>query len=106
MVLKVFDKLPLFEQENAQVFFEITIGNQDDSDIQSGKVIMELFTKQVPKTAENFRALCAGDKGPGLTYHGNIFHRIIKGFMCQGGDITRSNGTGGVSIYGDKFEDE
>lgn len=69
-------------------------------------MVFELFPKHVPKTAENFRCLCTGEKGAELCYRGNIFHRIIKDFMMQGGDITNQNGTGGLSIYGKKFADE
>ena len=102
----MFDKLPAFDLENSQTYFDIEVGNPEDEDKKKGRVVFEVFTKKVPKTAENFRAICTGEKGDGLHYKGNFFHRVIGGFMAQGGDITNQNGTGGKSIYGEKFADE
>lgn len=84
---------------NPRVYFDITA---DGAPL--GRVIFELRADIVPKTAENFRALATGEKGFG--FKGSVFHRIIPRFMLQGGDITKGNGTGGKSIYGEKFADE
>nr|CCA14567.1 cyclophilin putative [Albugo laibachii Nc14] len=93
---------------NPTVFFDISIDGK-----AAGRIEFELFADDVPRTAENFRVLCTGEKkeliqGHNKPYHykGNVFHRIIPGFMCQAGDITKCNGTGGASIYGEKFADE
>ena len=92
---------------NPVVYFDMTIGG-----LVAGRIEMTLRADVVPKTAENFRCLCTGERGVDvrtnklLWFRGCSFHRVIPGFMCQGGDITRGNGTGGLSIYGPQFDDE
>ena len=92
---------------NPRVFIDVQIGGR-----RAGRLVIELFADVVPRTAENFRCLCTGERGLGmksgkaLHLRNTIFHRVIKGFMMQGGDFQNMNGTGGESIYGGKFEDE
>ena len=106
VVEKVVPKKKKKTNQNPRVYFDVQIGNK-----KSGRIIMELRADIVPKTAENFRCLCTGEKGRGkrgksLHFLNSIFHRVIPNFMLQGGDITRGNGTGGDSIYNGEFRDE
>jgi peptidylprolyl isomerase len=91
--------------KNPQCFFEVSIDNKP-----AGRIVMELYMDTVPKTAKNFLEICKGEKNEankdGLSYKNSVFHRIIPQFMLQGGDITNGDGTGGKSIYGEKFADE
>jgi peptidylprolyl isomerase len=100
------EDVPIRSARNTQVFLQIEIGG-----VEAGKLVIELYEDVVPRTAANFLALCTGEKGIGtkgkkLSFAGSPFHRVIPGFMCQGGDFTRGDGTGGESIFGVNFVDE
>lgn len=100
------------DSANPTVYFDVAIKGGPTVVTDLGRVVFELYNDIAPKTAENFRQLCTGEGGEGkstalpLHFKGSPFHRIIKGFMIQGGDFSNKNGTGGESIYGTKFEDE
>ena len=85
---------------------DIVIGKVGDEGHAKGRIVIELFQKHLPRTCENFRALCTGERGQNLYYKSRKFDRIVPGFMMQGGNIATGNGTGAQSIYGTKFEDE
>lgn len=115
MFANIFEKVTMYDDKktaelnivpnadggNPHVFFDIIQGEK-----KLGRIVMQLYMDITPKTAGNFKAICTGDNDEKLTYKNSIFHRVIKDFMIQGGDITNADGTGGKSIYGDKFADE
>lgn len=100
--------MPKFNKKNKQCFFDLLIGNPADKEEDKirGRVVFELFHEICPKTAENFRCFCTGEREWDRHYKGNIFHRIEPGKYMHGGDIDCESGGGGLSIYGRRFDDE
>ena len=97
----------VIKRGNAAVFLDVSAGGAGGAPL--GRIRFELFTTQVPRTCENFRQLCTGEHkrgGASVGYKGSRFHRVIRDFMLQGGDFVKGDGTGRLSIYGDRFDDE
>ncbi|KAF4694337.1 Peptidyl-prolyl cis-trans isomerase H [Perkinsus olseni] len=95
---------PVRNPENPVVFMDVSVGGS-----AIGRIRMELYKDVAPKTVENFRQLCTGEfklNGVPIGYKGSTFHRVIRDFMIQGGDFVKGDGTGSLSIYGEKFPDE
>mmetsp|Transcript_10021 Transcript_10021/g.12624 ORF Transcript_10021/g.12624 Transcript_10021/m.12624 type:complete len:175 (+) Transcript_10021:817-1341(+) len=104
---EVNKRMPAFDIKHIQCYMDIQIGSEGQEGYLKSRIVMELFKDQVPRTVENFRALCTGELGMNLHYRTRVFQRIIPGFMMQGGKIVvNNNGTEAQSIYGTKFADE
>ena len=106
LLLSILTFIVSEEKVTAKTYFDVTIDGE-----KAGRIVFGLFGDVVPKTVLNFKSLCTGENGIGQTgkklyYKGSRFHRIVPGFVIQGGDFITDNGTGGESIYGKKFDDE
>lgn len=101
-----FDKLPEFDPNNTQCWFEVAIGNKDEPNKTTGKVYFELFDKIVPKASENFKVYCEGDRAWCYSYKDCIFHKIVPDKYVHGGDVDCHTGRGGLSIFGKRYDDE